>query len=252
VKQIVPLRTLLPGLLALSPVWLVGCAGYLWPERVERFEDSLTYPDHGALYMAVDRTVRRRTYILGSGEDVTAASQYCYVLRFLLGRPDSTAALSSVEEVYQAHSKDTWAPSLPPQQLAGRVQVEADKLFSPSVPDGSTTTFRGTWRCARRWNGQMWFLVDQNTCYTVTDDAGGTTFVLPPTDVQSPKWNYWDANAGLIVFTESWLKRSPSDQVRYLPPKVYLWYYRENRVETYTIDRVAVDKALRRFIRQHD
>jgi hypothetical protein len=136
-------------------------------------------------------------------------------------------------------------------ELASLVSRKTNTLFLPENLVNAARPAGATWFQARRWNGGLWYLIrKEGQPDVVTNEDHSVTYTCPPTDVADPVWGCWDVDAGLILFTED--KSSPPYKLDYLPPKVYLWYYRENRVETYTIDRVAVDKALRRFIRQHD
>jgi hypothetical protein len=231
---------------------LSGCAGYLRQERVESFSDSMKFFEDDTLFMVVRREVLYRTIVLGSGDNIHSSTLYYYRLGFHRPKGGGPAELTSVREVSRRHESDGSAALLADDELAPLVSQHRENLFLPGnhtvVTDkpAGANGFR-----ARRWNGSLWFLVWRvGQADVVTDADQSVTYTCPPTGVINTVWNCWDTGLGLVLFTESLGERPPPPGLDYLPPKAYLWYYRENRVETYTIDRVAVDKALRRFIRK--
>ena len=202
------------------------------------------------LFAVVDREVRYRTIVLGSGDNTHSSTRFYYLLGFRLPKPGGTPELTAIQEVYRRHVVGNPVPHLQDEQLAPLVSHERGSLLladnEEDVPNRPADAMAGQ---VRRWDGKWWFIVlAKGQPARVTDEAQGVTYTCPPTDALDPLWGCWDVNAGLVLFTES--KSLPPYELNYLPPKAYLWYYRENRVETYTLDRVAVDKALRQFIRQ--
>jgi hypothetical protein len=239
-------------MLALALLCLSGCAGYAWPERVENLSDSMKFFENGTLFIVVGRQVRYRYIVIGSGDQTRSATRYYYRLGFRLPKGGGSAELASVDEVYRKHRVGGPAPSLYDRQLAPLISQHREDLFLAGNDLAVTQKPAGAIGLeARRWNGGLWLLFwREDQPYTVTDESQSIAYACPPLDTVLPRANCWDANLGLVLFTANLGERPPPPRLDYLPPKAYLWYYRENRVETYTIDRVAVDKALRQFIRQ--
>jgi hypothetical protein len=236
---------------ALASMLATGCA-LLWPQRVEEYDRSLRFFQDDTLVLVVNREVRFRTVVIGSGDNTHSSTLYYYLLGFRVCRASGHAELVSIHEVYRRHMLDNSVPFLQNDQLAPLVCQKEEILFLAKNSIDPIERPAGATRVeVRRWNGSLWYLVRRNgEPDTVTNEDRSVTYTCPPLDIIRPNWDCWDADAGLILLTAG--AYTPSYEFSHLPPKVYLWYYRENRVETYTIDRVAVDKALRRFIRQHD
>lgn len=212
----------------------------------------MAFYEDDRLFAVVNRQVEYRTVVLGTEDRVHSSRSYYYLLGFHVPRPGGTAELLSIQEVYSRSQTDgQCAPNLQDPQLASLVSHKRGNLFLPENEQDVPNRPPGAWAGqVRRWDDKLWFLIlgkDRPTC--VTDESQSVTYTCPPTDVVKPLWRHcWDVEAGLILFTET--KSMPPYELGYLPPRAYLWYYRENRVETYTIDRVAVNKALRQFIRK--
>jgi hypothetical protein len=175
---------------------------------------------------------------------------YYYLLGFRLTGAGGTAELASIQEVYRRHLAGASVPDLHDAELAPLISHRIENLFvAEETVDAKHEPIGATRLKLRRWNDGLWYLVrKKGEPDFVTNETYSVTYTCPPTDALDPLWGCWDVNAGLVLFTES--KSLPPYELGYLPPKAYLWYYRENRVETYTLDRVAVDKALRQFIRK--
>jgi hypothetical protein len=230
---------------------VTGCT-LLCPQRFEDFLPSMRFYEAGTLFLVVERQVEYRTVVVGTEDRVHSSARHYYRLGFGLPKTTGLAVVSSIEEAHRTSRRDgQGAPSLYADQLAPLVSHNTGNLFLGSDWVAGEKPAGATWYRARRWNGSLWYLVRRNgEPDTVTNEDHSVTYTCPPLDIIRPNWDCWDADAGLILLTAG--AYTPSYEFSHLPPKVYLWYYRENRVETYTIDRVAVDKALRRFIRQHD
>ena len=242
------LRIWLPSALVLTVT--AGCAGYLWPEKVEHLWESMRFFESDTLFIVVEREVRYRTIVIGSGDNTHSSTRFYYRLDFRPGKGTGLAELDSVKEVSHERRETGYADHLKDDQLAPLVSRKKENLFLvENWVDAKQKPAGAIGLKVRRWNGSPWYLVRRNgEADVVTNETYSVTYTCPPTDALDPLWGCWDVDAGLVLFTES--KSLPPYELGYLPPKAYLWYYRENRVETYTLDRVAVDKALRQFIRK--